>query len=249
MVIDCEMVGVARGRSELICISVVDYFTGAVLLNKLVYPAERVVKWRSNIHGITSVTMQAALSNGQALVGWESARQELWKLIDDSTILVGHALQHDLDILRIIHHRVVDSAILAQNAIGQNRQWGLKILCTQILHKEIRENDGGVHDALEDVLATREVVLTCTQNKDEFRTWAAKTKADEEWKAAERETARLRKMAKKAETKKAKAVISNLSTAYLYSSSDSDGEIIYWSDIAEDCGWPHPDTGYDPWSD
>ncbi len=28
-----------------------------------------------------------------------------------------------------------------------------------------------------------------------------------------------------------------------------DDEILHWSDIAEDFGWPHPDTGYDPWSD
>jgi hypothetical protein len=38
----------------------------------------------------------------------------------------------------------------------------------------------------------------------------------------------------------------------IYSDSDSDeedGEVLDWSDIAEDLGWPHPDTGYDTWSD
>jgi hypothetical protein len=30
---------------------------------------------------------------------------------------------------------------------------------------------------------------------------------------------------------------------------DEDDEILRWSDIAEDCGYPHPNTGYDPWSD
>jgi hypothetical protein len=31
--------------------------------------------------------------------------------------------------------------------------------------------------------------------------------------------------------------------------SDDNVEELHWSDIAEDLGWPHPDTGYDPWSD
>jgi len=28
-----------------------------------------------------------------------------------------------------------------------------------------------------------------------------------------------------------------------------DAEVVHWDEIAEDLGWPHPDTGYDPWSD
>jgi hypothetical protein len=28
-----------------------------------------------------------------------------------------------------------------------------------------------------------------------------------------------------------------------------ENEIIYWSDVAEDLGYPNPDTGYDPWLD
>ena len=32
--------------------------------------------------------------------------------------------------------------------------------------------------------------------------------------------------------------------------SDSDDtEVLRWSHFAEDCGWPHPNTGYGPWSD
>lgn len=30
---------------------------------------------------------------------------------------------------------------------------------------------------------------------------------------------------------------------------DEDDEVLRWEGIAEDLGWPHPDTGYDPWSD
>jgi hypothetical protein len=73
---------------------------------------------------------------------------------------VGHALHYDLDVLRIIHYCVVDSAILLRNAVGVSaRQWGLKGLCYNLLHIELQKNKGEVHDCVEDVLATREVVL------------------------------------------------------------------------------------------
>jgi DNA polymerase III epsilon subunit-like protein len=249
VVLDCEMAGVAGGASEVISICAVDYLTGAVLLNKLVCPTGKVTSWRSSIHGITKATMLAAVASGEVLAGWNSARQEVWKLIDDNTILVGHALQHDLDSLRIIHHRVVDSAILARNAVGSARQWGLHVLCNQLLHKKIRENSRGLHDCLEDVLATREVALLCTRDKERLRNWAEVAKADEERKVNERKVnerkaARLRKQA-------ARETVEGEDSADidLYPDYSSETEIIYWSDVAEDFGWPHPDTGYDPWSD
>lgn len=78
--------------------------------------------------------------------------QSCRKYIKDNTILVGHALEHDL----------VDSGILPRNASGIRRiRWGLQTLCSELLSVEIRKNKGGTHDCLEDVLATREVVLFC----------------------------------------------------------------------------------------
>jgi DNA polymerase III epsilon subunit-like protein len=97
------MAGVAGGMNEVILICAADYFTGAILLNKLVCPAEKVISWRSSIHGIKRSAMETAVLQRQALAGWKEARHELWKFIDDTTILVGHALQHDLEVLRMIH--------------------------------------------------------------------------------------------------------------------------------------------------
>jgi DNA polymerase III epsilon subunit-like protein len=158
--IDCEMAGVAGMVNEVILICAADYFTGTILLNKLVCQAEKVTSWRISIHGIKRSVMETAVLQGQTLAGWKEARQELWKFIDDTTILVGHALQHGLDVLRMIHPRIVDSAILGSNAVGTRvRQWGLKTLCQEFLSIEMRNNKGEVHDCMEDVLATREVVL------------------------------------------------------------------------------------------
>jgi DNA polymerase III epsilon subunit-like protein len=248
--LDCEMAGIAGGDSEAILLCVTDYVTGAVLLNRFVWPKEEIAQMRTSIHGITKSALNEAILQGQVLSGWEGARSELWKYIDGNTIIVGHALEHDLTALRIIHPRVVDSGILSRKAVGIHRiRWGLHTLCSELLDIEIRKNKGGIHDCLEDVLATREVVLFCTLNKGAFKGWAEATRSKEILLEMEREKARQKKEDERAKKKSGKAKGGSSSRTYFGDENDEDDEILHWSDIAEDCGWPHPDTGYDPWSD
>ncbi|KAI8954032.1 ribonuclease H-like domain-containing protein [Xylaria longipes] len=241
VVLDCEMAGIAGGAGEVILLCASDFVTGAVLVNRLVCPRENITQMRSSIHGITKSTLDAATSQGQVLVGWEGARSELWKYIDDNTILVGHSLEHDLGALRMIHPRVVDSGILSGNAVGHRRtRFGLQTLCSELPRVEIRKGKGGIHDCLEDVLATREVVLFCTRarNREAFQSWAEAKKLEE----MKRELA---KQEKENERRRRDAVkVRGGSSSY-----DEEEEVLHWSDIAEDLGWPHPNTGYDPWSD
>lgn len=242
-----ELLG-ERAKPFLLCVT--DYVTGALLLNRYVCPREKITQMRSSIHGISTSTLGNAILQGQALSGWEGARSELWKYIDDNTIIVGHALEHDLDALRIIHPRVVDSGILSRNAVGIRRiRWGLQTLCSELLNCEIRKNKGGIHDCLEDVFATREVVLFCTQNKKAFQGWAKAKKSVEIRLEKEREIAREEKKNEQVRKDAVKAEIGIRSGNSRQTFFDSDEEILHWSDMAEDAGWPHPDTGYDPWSD
>jgi DNA polymerase III epsilon subunit-like protein len=241
--LDCEMAGVTGGASEAILLCVTDYFTGAVLINRYVCPQELITQMRSSIHGISKSTLENAIRQGQTLWGWEGARSELWKYIDSNTIIVGHALEHDLDALRMIHPRIVDSGILSRKAVGIHRiRWGLQTLCSELVKVGIRENKGGIHDCLEDVLATREVVLFCTQKKEAFQTWAEAKRVEEQRLEKERER-------KRQETKSRNDMVKAGSRSSCPTYPDSDDEVLHWSDIAEGCGWPHPDTGYSPWSD
>ncbi|KAM0123539.1 hypothetical protein ACHAP3_011058 [Botrytis cinerea] len=247
--VDCEMAGTSGGTGEVVMLCVIDYITGAVLLHRFVCPREKITQMRSSIHGISKSTLDNANLQGQALSGWEGARSELWKYIDDHTILVGHALQHDLDALRIIHPRIVDSGILSRNAVGIRRiQWGLQTLCSELLNIKIRNKKGGIHDCFEDVLATRDVVLSCTRDKRAFQTWAERKRSEELHLQKERERMRQEKEDERAR-KDLLRVGGGSSNRICLSSNDEDEEILRWSDIAEDLGWPHPDTGYDPWSD
>jgi DNA polymerase III epsilon subunit-like protein len=87
-----------------------------------------------------------------------------------------------------VHGRVVDSAVVAAEASGlfgglgggggvekKITRWaGLEKLCKELLGVRIRGKGGKAHDSLEDVLATREVVLWCLRNPEELRLWAVK---------------------------------------------------------------------------
>lgn len=270
------MAAVGGGMNVVILLCAADYLTGETLINSLVSPTEKVVDWRTKYSGVTRSAMAMAEAQCQTLKGWQGARYELWRYIDADTVLVGHALQHDLDVLRIIHTNVVDSAILTKNALGpeSRRRWGLKTLCYEFLGIEIQNKGRKGHDCWEDALAAREVVLWCCRHPQELRNWG-KVKREEEEKKLEmrKKDQEKRKVEKekeeeeggkekkkqkeKKEKNKEKQEKQKEKNPRFTSSrpkkdawlSDEDGEVLHWSDIAEDLGWPHPDTGYDPWSD
>ncbi|KAI4622489.1 uncharacterized protein J4E87_006431 [Alternaria ethzedia] len=179
--IDCEMVGVApNDTSALARMSVIDYLTNEILIDTLVQPTEPVTDWRTKYSGITRQAMATAMSQGKALRGSAEARAELFKYVDSDTILVGHALQHDLLALGIRHDRIVDSAILAAEAVGKGvkRRWGLKDLASQLLDIKIQSSDKVGHDSVEDAFAAGEVVLQCIEQPNKLRMWGERKRKE-----------------------------------------------------------------------
>lgn len=238
VVIDCEMVGVEGGASELVSLSVIDFFTGEQVMHSLVKPRVPVRDWRTNIHGISPGVMTTARAKGQTLDGWQSARHELFKHVDEDTVLVGHALHHDLAVLHIQPARVVDSIILASDAVfsetkTKTRYWGLglKDVCSGLLGLNIRQNgpvgSSKAHDALEDALAAREVVLCCLEQPSTYSTWIAEKR--EAFLAAQARNAieRLQKTRRRQRVQKPKAC-----------DEDSDYEILRWEDVVDFETWP-----------
>ncbi|KAF8251314.1 hypothetical protein K440DRAFT_487289, partial [Wilcoxina mikolae CBS 423.85] len=247
--LDCEMAGVVGNVGQVVVLlCAADYLTGETIINKLVQPTSRVVDWRTRVSGVTKQTMADAIACGEALAGWREAREELWKYVDEDTVLIGHSLQNDLDVLKVIHANVVDSAILARNAVNSGgRLWGLKGLCEELLGVDVQTNGMRGHDCLEDVMATREVVLCCTREPGKLQGWAEEARAREEALKVQREIERLekKKQAEREKVERERKERKQRQRAEEY----SEDEVVLWSDIAEDLGWPHPNTGYDPWSD
>ncbi|KAL9631196.1 MAG: hypothetical protein Q9204_004349 [Flavoplaca sp. TL-2023a] len=168
------------------------------------------------------------------------------------------SLHHDLEVLGMLHTQVVDSAILAAKTIDLPgaKTVGLKKMCKEILNVDVQCSNGGMHDCLEDVLASRELVLRWIYNPEKLQRWALLKREEELERNARLRSQRERKKASasRQNTEKGKGNVTNFRD-YASNSFDfddpgySDHEVLRWEDIAEDLGWPHPDTGYDPWSD
>jgi hypothetical protein len=97
----------------------------------------------------------------------------LWELINPEIIIIGHSLRHDLDALRMILGKIVDSVSLTSNAmrIGKGSQLPLQDLCKQLLGMNVQDHGKQGHSCLEDVIATREVVIWCIKNPEALAEW------------------------------------------------------------------------------
>ncbi|RYP43430.1 hypothetical protein DL768_009918 [Monosporascus sp. mg162] len=196
-VLDCEIAGIPGGRGDVVSICVIDFLTGEVLVNSLVKPRRPIIDWLCYCSDVTPAIMSSAVAHKQALDGWEGARVELCRHIDEDTVLVGQSLNYDLRALRVIHGKILDTAILTAEAVfGREKElrrlWGLSALCEELLDLRIR-NGSGAHDGLEDAMAAREVALWCLRHQVDLNMWAIKTRQsfwrnqDEEEEAAEEE--------------------------------------------------------------
>jgi DNA polymerase III epsilon subunit-like protein len=174
--LDCEMAGGRMGDGlvdQLIQLTAIDYFSGEVLISALVKPTLDIRQWRTNIHGVSHGMIIQADRDGTALRDVSHARELLFSFMDKSTILVGHALHHDLNVLKIAHDSCVDSEILAKAAIkrpGQNTGTSLKKLCDSLIGLGVQTMAN--HSCLEDSFAAREAVIYMTSHPEELATWA-----------------------------------------------------------------------------
>ncbi|CAK7901919.1 RNA exonuclease 4 [[Candida] anglica] len=142
--IDCEYVGV-RGfngiENELARISIINYY-GYVLYDVFVRPKKKVVDWRTWISGVTPANMIDAVS-------FEEARGRTEFMLQGK-ILVGHALQNDLKVLRIRYPQqyIRDTSNYAYfRQISGGRPPALKALSQRFLGVSIQN---GPHCSIED---------------------------------------------------------------------------------------------------
>ncbi|KAK2794200.1 hypothetical protein FQN51_000901 [Onygenales sp. PD_10] len=114
--IDCEMGQAMSGDSELIRITLIDYFSAEILIDSLVYPSVPMEHYRTSFSGVTKQDMECAMRSGTCIMGRNNARKAVWQYVGPNTIVVGHSANNDLDSLRWIHGVVVDTYAIA-NAI------------------------------------------------------------------------------------------------------------------------------------
>ncbi|KAF9280042.1 RNA exonuclease 3 [Mortierella alpina] len=129
---DCEMC-YTTGGFELARISVVGQ-DGKTIMDELVKPKNAIVDLNSRYSGIMSLD--------GAKYDLEQARALFLELIDGDTIIIGHSLENDFKVLRLIHTRVIDTAMS---------------LARQHLHITIQDSEHG-HDSFEDAKTCLDLV-------------------------------------------------------------------------------------------
>jgi RNA exonuclease 1 len=98
-----------NGDSELIRLTLVDYFSEEILVDNIVLPDVPMQHLNTKYSGVTWADIRKAQRKKTGLDGKPGARQAFWKYVGPDTIVVGHGVQNDLRSLRLIHKHIVDS--------------------------------------------------------------------------------------------------------------------------------------------
>jgi DNA polymerase III epsilon subunit-like protein len=171
---DCEM-GYTTLGMEVIRVTAVSWPKGKLLLDVLVRTYGEILDLNTRFSGVTKSAYGNAMPyesgapkpgmgehlNGNGLRKVDSpaaARKLLFDLISPETPLIGHAIENDLNVVRLIHPFVVDTVLLYPHPRGLPVRFGLKMLSQKYLGRGIQMAGEAGHDSKEDAVATGDLV-------------------------------------------------------------------------------------------
>ncbi|KAJ5161421.1 hypothetical protein N7492_006813 [Penicillium capsulatum] len=156
VVLDCEMGINVRGDQELIRVTLLDYYTGEVLIDALVDPNMELLHTNLRWSGVSFAMLNRARAKGKCLRGRMDALERICDFVGPKTTLIMHGGQNDLAALRWSHDKIIDTAQLEYRRVGDSGLRSLKVLAQRFLHSEIQNEKNG-HDSLQDAFATRDL--------------------------------------------------------------------------------------------
>ena len=153
LAIDCEFISSTKSSKELASIAAVNA-SGETVLHRLVMPKGKVKDFKEQVTGINLQTY----THGNP-VSWEQARGELVELLcaQPGTVLVGHGLSNDLEVLKLDYRPVVDTSLIFQWRGRESLLPGLQHLYERLIGKEFRKH--GAHSPDEDARAALELAV------------------------------------------------------------------------------------------
>jgi RNA exonuclease 1 len=141
----------------------VDYYTGEVLIDSLVWPTRELLHTNQRFSGVSWVELQDSQKRVDTLHGRDGARREIWKYVGRHTRLIVHDGRDDMVALRWFHHRIIDSHELETRRVAPKTPRDLNQLTFSLLGRRLGQNRRGL-DSLEQVMACRDLVHWFTRN-------------------------------------------------------------------------------------
>lgn len=146
------MVGIhSDGQGNMLArVSIVNS-KGETVYDKFVQPTEKVTDYRTPVSGVRAEDIE----HGEIFV---KVKKEVSQILKNK-LLVGHALEHDLKVLRISHpkHMIRDTSRYGQfKKLTEGRTPGLKRLTLHFLGANIQE---GEHSSVQDAKAALQLYM------------------------------------------------------------------------------------------
>lgn len=167
VVFDCEMGYTTRGL-EVIRVSATTWPDCKPMIDVLVQPYGEILDFNTRFSGVTAEQFATAplydgspRPKGPNVMKAKSpaeARDILLAEVSTQTALIGHAIDNDLNCLRIIHPTIIDTGILYPHKAGFPFRVALKAAAKQYLSKDVQIAGAEGHDSMEDAHTTGELV-------------------------------------------------------------------------------------------
>ena len=178
---DCEM-GYTTLGLEVIRVTAVSWPDSEELLDVLVRPYGEVLDLNTRFSGVSKKQYAQAVLYQESIADRTdeieavprplrkvespaAARQLMFDLLTSETPLIGHAIDNDLNVVRIIHPFVIDTVLLYPHPKRLPLRMGLKALASQYLNRSIQAGDAAGHDSKEDAIATGDLVTVAVAEK------------------------------------------------------------------------------------
>jgi RNA exonuclease 1 len=165
---DCEM-GYTTHGLELLRLTAVSWPSHKPLVDVLVRPLGHVLDLNTRFSGVTPEQFLNAKpydpdnpkpkrKDLRIVESPHTARDLFLSHVSTKTPVLGHAIENDLNVIRLIHPTIVDTVILYPAHGGLPYRNGLKKLAKLHLDMDIQQGGAAGHDSYEDAKTTGELI-------------------------------------------------------------------------------------------